>query len=104
MTGLLPGVSPLTVRSSIKQTPLPPFGKASGGAGACEEGLTVAPTILYHSKRPVGHYHPFPLASPHQFLSTCLVGSNLNLEDKKKIKKKLLNQNVHGLASIAQHI
>lgn len=51
----------LTVHSLIKQTPLPPFGKASGAVGACEEGLTVAVTILYHSKRSLGHYHPFPL-------------------------------------------
>lgn len=55
----------LTVHSLIKQTPLPPFGKASGAVGACGEGLTVAVTILYHSKRSLGHYHLFPL-SPRQ--------------------------------------
>lgn len=78
----------LTVHPLIKRTPLPPSGKASGAAGACEEGLTVAVTILYHSERSVGHYHPFPLVSPHQFLGCCSV-SQLRFRQKKPYYNKM---------------
>lgn len=74
-----------TVHPSIKQTPLPPSGKASGAGGACEEGLPVAVTILYHSERSVGHYDPFPLVSPHQFLDCCsVIQLGFSLETKTK--------------------
>jgi len=78
----------LTVHSEIKRTPLPPFGKTSGAAGACEEALTVAVTILYHSKRSVGHYHPFPLGSPHQVTQPDLILS-------WKMKNIMLKQKIH---------
>lgn len=48
----------LTVHSETKQTPLPPFEKASGAAEAWEEVLTVAAPILCHSQISVGHSHP----------------------------------------------